>query len=201
MARPPEPEKRRELARRAVSVLQREGVDVSMSRLAQALDLKRPTLLYHFASQADIAESALEDLLSEQLLFVMQRVEAHTHPIDRLYAQLRAVHEFHHGNEERIVFLSQAIAASGSQRMSQLIDVGNRVFESQRQASADLLAEGMRRGVVGECDPQALVALVRALIDGLMVQRVMTGIQLEPVHELIWERILKPLRLNNWEQT
>jgi len=199
MARPPEPEKRRELARRAVSILQREGVDISMSRLAQALELKRPTLLYHFSSQADIAETALEDLLSEQMSFVMQRVEAHTHPIDRLYAQVQAVHEFHHGNEGRIVFLSQAIATTGSQRMSQIIEVGNRVFEAQRQASAQRLAEGMRRGVVGECDPEALVALVRALIDGLMVQRVMTGIDLHPVHELIWERVLKPLRLNNWE--
>ena len=32
--------------------------------------------------------------------------------IDRLYAQLRAVHEYHHGREARVVFLSQAIAAN-----------------------------------------------------------------------------------------
>ena len=81
MARPSEPEKRRELARHAVEVLQREGVDMSMSQLADALDVKRPTLLYHFPSKSHIVESALEDLLSEQRQYVMARVEAHTHPM------------------------------------------------------------------------------------------------------------------------
>ncbi|MCA9631506.1 MAG: TetR/AcrR family transcriptional regulator [Myxococcales bacterium] len=201
MPRPPEPEKRRELARRAVKVLQREGMDVSTSRLAEVLEIKRPTLLYHFPNRADIAETALEDLLSEQMTFVMQHVGCHEHPIDRLFAQVRAVHAFHHGNEQRIVFLSQAIATTGSARMSQIMEVGNRVFEAQRVATAERLREGMRRGVVADCDAEALVALVRAVIDGLMVQRVMTGLELEPVHELLWERVLKPLKLREWEES
>ncbi|MCA9644959.1 MAG: TetR/AcrR family transcriptional regulator [Polyangiaceae bacterium] len=201
MPRPPEPEKRRELARRAVKVLQHEGMDVSTSRLAEALETKRPTLLYHFPNRADIAETALEDLLSEQMLFVMQRIECHQHPIDRLYAQVKAVHAFHHGNEQRIVFLSQAIATTGSARMSQIMEVGNRVFEAQRVATAERLREGMRKGAVADCDPEALVALVRAVIDGLMVQRVMTGLELEPVHETLWERLLKPLKLREWEES
>lgn len=200
MPRPPEPEKRQELARRAVRVLQREGMDVSTSRLADALEIKRPTLLYHFPSRADIAETALEDLLREQMLYVMQRIECHAHPIDRLFAQVQAVHAFHHGNEQRIVFLSQAIATTGGARMSQIMEVGNQVFEAQRVAAAERLREGMLRGAVAHCNPEALVALVRAVIDGLMVQRVMTGLELEPVHELLWERVLKPLKLREWEE-
>jgi hypothetical protein len=31
----------------------------------------------------------------------MAEVERHAHPIDRLYAQLRAVHAFHQGRESR----------------------------------------------------------------------------------------------------
>ena len=37
MSRPPEPEKRRELASRAVAVLAIEGLEVSMQRLAEVL--------------------------------------------------------------------------------------------------------------------------------------------------------------------
>jgi len=194
MARLPELEKRRDLAVRAVAVLQREGLEVSMSRLAQALEVKRPTLLYHFPSRSHIVEIALEDLLSEQAEFVLKRIAEHTHPIDQLYAQLCAVHEFHRGREERVVFLSQAIATSAGTRMQAIIDVGNRVFEPYRRAAADRIRQGIRDGIVEPCDPDALIALIRAVTDGLMVQRVMTGLELEPAHELLWNGLLAPLK-------
>jgi TetR/AcrR family transcriptional regulator len=193
MARPAEPEKRRELARQAVDVLARTGIDLPMAQLADALGVKRPTLLYHFPTRGHIVETALEDLLTEQAAFVMAKVEAHRHPIDRLYAQIRAVHEFHHGRESRIVLLSQAIAASGG-RMAEIIDVGNRVFEANRRAAADRIRAGIACGIVAPCDPESLVNLIRAVTDGLMVQRVMTGVDLAPIHEALWTHLLAPLK-------
>jgi len=193
MARPPEPEKRLELARQAVEVLEREGLDISTSRLAEALGINRSTLLYHFPTRARIIETALEALLTEQAIFVLARIEQHSHPIDRLYAQLRAVHAFHAGREGRIVFMSQAIAASG-ERMASIIAVGNQVFEASRRAAADRIREGIASGTVADCDADALVNTIRAVTDGFMVQRVMTGLDLGPVHELIWEHLLRPLK-------
>lgn len=200
MARPPDPEKRHDLARRAVLVLQTEGLDISMSRLAEALEVKRPTLLYHFASRAEIVETALEQSLLQQGAFVMAHVEKHQHPIDRMYAQLRAIHAFHEGQNERLAFLTQAIAVSGKERLDELIQLGNRVFDARRQETASRLREGMKRGVVGDCDPDVLIATLRALSDGLVVQRVMTGLALGPVHSLVWESLLKPLKLGEWNE-
>ncbi|HSQ63009.1 MAG TPA: helix-turn-helix domain-containing protein [Polyangiaceae bacterium] len=193
MARPAEPEKRQELARRAVDVFARRGFDVPMSRIADELGMKRPTLLYHFPTRAHIVETALQDLLVEQASYVLERVEAHQHPIDRLYAQVRAVHEFHHGREARILLLTQAIAASGG-RMDEIIAIGNRVFEAHRLAAADRIREGIRKGTVAPCDADALVSLVRAVIDGLMVQRLMIGADLAPAHEFLWTHVLLPLK-------
>lgn len=200
MARPPDIEKKRELARRAVAVLQREGIDIPMSRLAEALELKRPTLHYHFPTRGHIVETALEDLLTEQTAFVLARIAEHDHPLDRLYAQVRAVHAFHHGREGRIVFLSQAIAASGGARMAEIIEVGNRVFEPYRREAAERIRQGIAEGRIAPCDPEALVALARAITDGLMVQRVMTGLDLEPVHDLLWKNVLEPLKLDPEEE-
>lgn len=194
MARPPEPKKRADLAREAVDALARLGLDVPMSRLADELGIKRPTLHYHFPSRAHIVETALEDLLREQAVFVMERVNRHTHPIDRVFAQLCAVHEFHRGREARIVLLSQAVAASGD-RMREIIDVGNRVFDAQRRANVALLEDGMAAGTVARCDAWALINTIRALVDGLMVQRVMTDVDLAPVHTFIWDHLLAPLKL------
>ena len=193
MARPPEPEKRLDLAHHAVEVLEREGLDISTSRLSEALGINRSTLLYHFPSRARIIETALEALLTEQAAFVIARIEQHSHPIDRLYAQLRAVHAFHDGREGRIVFMSQAIAASG-ERMASIIAVGNQVFEAYRRAAADRIRDGIALGIVAPCDADALVNTIRAVTDGLMVQRVMTGLDLGPVHALIWAHLLLPLK-------
>lgn len=194
MARPADTNKRRALARRAAAILQREGLELSVAKLAERLRIKRPTLLYHFPSYAPIFETVLEEILEEQFAFVMQRVEAHEHPIDRLYAQLRAVHEFHRGREDRMLFLSQAIAATGGKRARAIVEAGSQVFEAHRRATAERIRAGIAAGLVVPCDADALVALVRAVTDGLMIQRVFGGLDLGPVHELLWERLLAPLK-------
>ena len=196
MARPLDHDKRRTLAREAVTVMQREGADVSMTRLAEALGLKRPTLLYHFPTRAQIVETALEEMMMAQAAFVLGRINQETHPLRRLYAQVRAVHEFQHGNEARLVFLTQALAATGGERMKELVHGAAKIFEAHRRANADRIRAGIEAGLVAPCDPDALVQLVRAVIDGLMLQRVTEGIDLEPVHTLLWENLLAPLARN-----
>ncbi|MEQ8977747.1 MAG: hypothetical protein RL846_07465, partial [Deltaproteobacteria bacterium] len=79
------------------------------------------------------------------------------------------------------------------ERMDEVIDVGNRVFEAHRRAAVARLREGIEAGTVAPHDPEALVVLVRATIDGLMVQRVMTGVALAPAQDLFFERTLRPL--------
>ena len=194
MARPPEPEKRRELARRAIRVLQQEGLSVSMSKLAERLEIKRPTLLYHFPSKAEIVEDALEDMLTEQAMSVLAAIAEHDHPIDRLFAQMKAVHAFHHGREHRALFLGQAIATNSGDRMAAIIEIGNRVFEAHRAAQAEGIRRGTAEGLVRSCDVDALMSTLRAVQDGLIVQRVMLGLDLEPVHKFLWEHVLLPLK-------
>ncbi len=196
MARPTEPDKRLDLARRGADVLARQGLGISAAELADALGVKRPTLLYHFPTFGHLVETALVDVLGEQALFVVAEVEKHTHPIDRLYAQLRAVHRFHEGREARIFFLTQAVASTGGARVAEILERANAVFESFRRAAADRVRAGVREGHVAPCDPDALVSTVRALIDGLMIQRVTSGLALAPAHDFVWKHLLAPLKLD-----
>lgn len=201
MARPTEPEKRAALAREAVEVLQRDGVDVPIAQLADALGIKRPTLLYHFPSRSQIVEAALEELLVEQWKFVTARIEREPHPIDRIYAQVRAVHEFHRGKESKLVFLTQALAATAGERLSEIVSRAAMVFESTRKANAERIRQGIRDGIVAPCDADAVVSLVRAVTDGLMLQRVTERVALAPVHEALWTLVLAPLKINTDIQT
>ena len=52
-----------DLARRAVDVLERDGLTISTEHLARELDIKRPTLLYHFPTYSHIVQAALAELL------------------------------------------------------------------------------------------------------------------------------------------
>lgn len=194
MARPADHDKRRDLARAAVEVLQREGTDLAMAGLAEALGLKRPTLLYHFPTKGHILELALVDLLTEQAQHVLEKVADHTHPIDRLYAHMRAIHGFHHGHEGRLVFLTQAIAATAGARLPAILEAGALVFELQRADIVERIRVGIRDGTVAPCNPEALFACVRALVDGLMVQQFISRRSLGPAHDFVWEHVLVPLK-------
>lgn len=193
MGRPAEPEKKRELALRAVAVLEREGLELSVEGLARALGLKRPTLLYHFPTYADLVETALASQLTEQAAFVRERVEAEPRPLHRVYAWLRAVHEFHAGRERRMVFLTQALAATAGPRLESLLERGSAFFEPHRRDLAERLRKGMRQGTVARCDADSLVHTVRALVDGLLLQRVTEKLALEPAHAFVWRHLLAPL--------
>lgn len=194
MARPREDHKRADLAARAVAVLEKEGLAISTEQLARAVGVKRPTLLYHFPTYTHAIETVLVSLLAEQMAFVASRVEKHEHPIDRLYARLLAVAEFHRGREARILFLSQSIAALGGSHAVEIMKRASDFFELDRKAMVARVEAGIEAGIVHPCDARGLIALLRALIDGLTVQRVTTHEPLDAVYEMIWERILAPLK-------
>ena len=196
MARPVDRKKRRDLARRAVRVLQELGLETSTTQLAAALGIKRPTLLYHFPTRAAIVELALEDMLAEQALGVIAAQEQHEHPIDQLYAQIVSTHAFHHGNEAQVLFLTQLMASAGTERTEQIMAIGNMAFEARRQLMAKRLRQGIKDGLVKDCDVNALISVVRSFNDGLMVQRVMLGCDLAPIHAFIWTHVLEPLKIS-----
>ena len=198
MARNVQIEKRKELAAKAMDVLRVEGLECSMTALAEALGLKRPTLLYYFPDKASIVELALETTLAEQVQFTVGEMAKHRHPVDRLYAQVRSVHAFHKGREERIIFLIQALATAGKERTDQILRIGNQAFEMHRIALAAEIKYAIAQGTMHPCDPQALIQLVRSVVDGVLVQRVMTDCDFEPIHEFLWNHVLGPLKV---EQT
>lgn len=183
-----------DLARRAVDILERDGLTISTEHLARELEIKRPTLLYHFPTYSHIVQAALAELLMEQAAFVEKRVEEHTHPIDRMYARLTAVNDFHKGRETRLLFLTQAIAVTAGGRAAEIITTASDLFEGQRQDMIARVERGIEEGIVHPCDAKALVSLLRAVIDGLTIQRVVSPRTVPAVHEMFWKTVLEPLK-------
>jgi AcrR family transcriptional regulator len=196
MARPRDDSRRRELAERACEVLAREGLGISAERLALALQIKRPTLLYYFPTYGDILECALLALLAEQGAFVAGRVDRETHPLRKLFARMVAIHEFHtlDGRRgDRALFLTQGIALQRGERVRDLLRAGSDFFEGERRALAEQIRAGIREGTVRPCDAEALVAMARTLIDGLSVERMFQTTDAPRVHAFFWDTVLAPL--------
>lgn len=200
MARPRDIERTKDLARRAVEVLERDGLTVSTEHLARALDVKRPTLLYHFPTYGHIVQAALAELLMEQAAFVEKRVDEHDHPIDRMYARLTAVHEFHRGRETRLLFLTQAIAVTAGGRAAEILSAASELFEGARKDMVVRIERGIEEGIVHPCDAKALVSLLRAVVDGLSIQRVVSPRTVPAVHEIFWSTVLEPLKRSKKEK-
>jgi AcrR family transcriptional regulator len=194
MARPRDVEKSMGLARRAVDILERDGLTISTEHLARELDIKRPTLLYHFPTYGHIVQTALAELLMEQAMFVEKRVEQHEHPIDRMYARLVAVNDFHKGRETRLLFLTQAIAVTAGGRAAEIITTASDLFEGARKDMVARVERGIEEGTVHPCDAMALVSLLRAVVDGLTIQRVVSPQTVPAVHEMFWKTVLEPLK-------
>lgn len=193
MPRPRDEGRRRALATRACAVLEKEGLGISAERLAQKLGIKRPTLLYYFPEYADILQAKLTDLLAQQSAFVGERVEPEPHPVRRLYARVRAIHEFHTGRGAPLSFLIQAFITTGGAPASQLIRGASEFFDEQRSDLVRRLEVGIRDGTVHPCEPEVVVGLCRAVIDGLVIQRLTGGADPERIHALLWESVLAPL--------
>ncbi|MBS2014453.1 MAG: TetR/AcrR family transcriptional regulator [Deltaproteobacteria bacterium] len=201
MARPRETEKRRDLAHRAIAVLEEKGLGISAEQLSRALEINRTTLLYHFPTYAEIIQTVLGELLAEQAAYVEARVAEHEHPIDKLYARVRAVHGFHHGHERRLVFLTQSLAVTGGHELAEIVKGAADLFAPGRRALAEGIERGIEEGTVHPCDAKAVVTLVRAVIDGLTIQRVTEGIALEASHRFLWEHVLAPLKKSPQKST
>jgi hypothetical protein len=83
---------------------------------------------------------------------------------------------------------------TGGADVAAIVRSATELFAPSRRALVDAIERGIEDGIVEPCDAEALVALVRSVIDGLTLQHVTSAVPLEPVHRFLWERVLAPLK-------
>jgi len=193
MARKLDLVRRAELATRAVAALRARGVHrCTMSDLAIALGLKRPTLYFYFRDLGAVFEVAFEDAQRRYLEYVARRVEGIDHPIEALAAIARTTAEYQAGQREQVLLLLQLWAVGGSDP-ERVLARGRELFDPLRAALVARVADGIARGVVAPCDPARVVDLVLATLDGTMTSQVVRRAAPGPVVEELIARVLEPL--------
>lgn len=197
MSRPIDHEKRRQIAMGALEVLRERGLlGTSMSQIAAALGMKRPTLYHYFPDLQSIFETALETIRSEEARFVAPRLMGKRHPADLLEAFVRAEHAFYRekGYVDFLVLVLQFWAAGTPEDRERF----QRVTAEQLQPLHEMLSHGIQLAIdAGElepCDPGLLVDFAFALMDGAMVHHILRGTDPDALTDLLRDRVLQPLR-------
>ena len=172
MPRRPDVARRAELAHAAFEVLRTRGMQTSMRELADALGIKRPTLYFYFPDVGAVYETVLAQMTRALTETVLARVREHEHPIDRLRAVIDATHAFHRERPQLIGGLIQLWALGGREAAPVLARERRGVLAARDALVADLRA-GIARKEVKPCEPERIVDLVLALLEGAVVHHVL----------------------------
>lgn len=193
MARRPDLARRAELARAAFDVLRTRGVQTTMSELADALGVKRPTLYFYFPDLGAVFESVLEQTYQAHAEAVLARMREQPHPLDRLRALVDVTLAFHRERPQLLAGLFQ-LWAIGGRDVATVVERGRRALLATRDALVADLRGGIARKEVLPCEPERIVDLVLAVLDGVLVHQVLGIARPEGTSDELAERVIEPLR-------
>src|SRR5512147_1533991 len=115
MARPVDTARRSALLARALEVLRARGPGrTTMSELASALGVKRPTLYFYFRDLSALLLAAVEDVYRAYAVHVAGRLATIDHPIVALGELARATVEYQRERRELVILLFQLWAAGNT---------------------------------------------------------------------------------------
>jgi len=193
MPRRPDLARRAELARAAFEVLHARGMQTSMRELADALGVKRPTLYFYFPDLGAVFEAVLDQMYQSLAETVLARVREHAHPIDRLRAAIDATLEFHRQRPQLVAGLLQ-LWALGGHDLSTVLERERRGVLAARDALIADLRGGIARKEVRRCNPERVVDLVLAFLEGAVVHHVLGIARNDDTTDELARRVLDPLR-------
>lgn len=194
MPRRPDLARRTELANAAFEVLRARGMQTSMRELADALGVKRPTLYFYFPDLGAVFETVLEQTYRELARTVIARTADVAHPLDRLRTIVDATIAFHRERPQLIGGLFQ-LWAIGGRDFGAILERERAIVLGAREALVADLRAGVARKQVRPCDPERIVELVLAVVDGVLVHHVLGIARPDGVIAELADRILEPLRM------
>jgi len=184
-------QKRQVIAERAFEVLLEIGIQkTTMSHLAKALGMKRPTLYWYFPSLDSLFDTVTATIEERLLQQVASAMAAQSHPIDQLIAVLTTVTAYYETQQHTLRGLVQlwAVRQHGGQALNQKVQI-------QRMFLTEVIRHGIHSGQVQQCDPEALVETVLTVVDGSVFRQVVAGTSPAIPVQFLIEHVLEPLRL------
>lgn len=198
MGRPIDEAKRAEIAAAALAVLRERGVlGVRMSHVADALEMKRPTLYWYFGSIPELFEYAVQRYRAGEAEYIGQRLpDSAGDPVEALRITLRSAVAFYRigGLEDFLFLICQGWAAGDAVQRDRFAAIAMEQLGPLRSLLIQLFEVGIATGGVHPCDPAAVVDAALSILHGSLVHEVLTGVPAEPTLDFFHSQVIAPLR-------
>jgi AcrR family transcriptional regulator len=164
-----EDQRRQELIRATYHEVAEKGYSaVTLQDIATRAGVSKGSTLYYFATKEDLFLGALEWLVEQMDERIHAAVEAAADPVGKVRAVLDCV--FASAHESRQFFLAYTDFVSIGTRNRRFHELNARFYSNCCGHDRDIIESGIAAGVFRRVNVEDASSMIRALIDGFMLQ-------------------------------
>lgn len=120
-----------------------------LDQVAQAVGIRRPSILYYFASKQDLYDAVEADIFASMHAFAQERIQGVTDPLDRLLALLDAWLDFNVARPSAARIIQRLVADAATPRRNNPTEFSFSALEDIEAVFAD----GVRAGAFRPLSP------------------------------------------------
>ena len=164
-----EDQKRGELIKATYQVVAEKGYSaVTLQDIAERAGVSKGSTLYYFATKEELFLGALEWIIEKVHARISEAVAAVDHPVEKVKAAIGAI--FANAQESRQFFLAYSDFVSLGTRNKRFHDLNARFYHGCCDLDREIIEAGIQAGHFRKLDLDEASSMMRALVDGLMMQ-------------------------------
>jgi AcrR family transcriptional regulator len=142
--------------------------NVTLQDIANRAGVSKGSTLYYFQTKEDLFLGALEWLVEQIHARIHERVSSVEEPVEKIQQALASV--FASAQESRQFFLAYTDFVSIGTRNKRFHDFNAKFYNGCTSLDREIIEGGIRKGVFREVNIADASSMIRALVDGFMLQ-------------------------------
>jgi AcrR family transcriptional regulator len=164
-----EDQRREELIKATYLEVAEKGYSaVTLQDIAKRAGVSKGSTLYYFATKEDLFLGALEWLVERLHSRMHEAIAAVDDPVEKVRAALRTV--FVNAHESRQFFMAYTDFISIGTRNNRFHEFNAKFYHGCCELDREIVEAGVKTGVFRQVNVDDACSMMRALIDGLMLQ-------------------------------
>ncbi|MGH9846643.1 MAG: TetR/AcrR family transcriptional regulator [Blastocatellia bacterium] len=141
---------------------------VTLQDIARRAGVSKGSTLYYFATKEDLFLGALEWMVEQMHGRMAEAIAAASDPVEKIKAIIRAI--FANAQESRQFFLAYSDFVSIGTRNKRFHDLNAKFYHGCCDHNREVLEAGIRAGIFRPLNIEETSSMMRALVDGMMLQ-------------------------------
>ncbi|MGE0132157.1 MAG: TetR/AcrR family transcriptional regulator [Blastocatellales bacterium] len=164
-----EDQRREELIKATYYEVAEKGYSaVTLQDIAKRAGVSKGSTLYYFATKEDLFLGALEWMVEQVNIRNGEAIANVEDPIEKVKALIEKI--FSNAQESRQFFLAYSDFVSIGTRNKRFHDLNAKFYDGCCGHNREIIEAGVKAGVFRQVDVEEASAMMRALVDGLMLQ-------------------------------